>query len=282
MTGTNKMEAVFTSELLNEDLKQEMKTKGTWREGCPVALERLRVVKFAYYDFEEREHEDGEMVVLDAVSEHVKAIFEVLHTIKFPIGKACRIEHYGGSDEMSLADNNSAAFNHREITGGGLPSLHSYGVAIDINPIQNPYIAPQDKRDPTQGFAKVLPAEGLNYLNRTNLRPGMAEGVVEIFAKHGFKVWGGQWNNPIDWQHFQPSRPVAQLLAAMQPEHAEALFNMYVKEHRMLNAVDARNNKLIHFYESNPQQFMEALQAYEDVLAGEVQQAYELIERLMK
>jgi hypothetical protein len=268
---------------LSDGLKQELKDKNIWKDNCPVPLERLRIVKFSYYDFEDVSHDDGEITVMDAVSKHVLTVFKELYKLKFPLSKASGIEHYNGRDEASMADNNTSSFNCREITGGGLPSIHSYGLAIDINPIQNPYIAPDkdQSKTGTQGSIKVLPAAGVDYLNRTNIRPGMSEtrGVREALKKNGFKEWGGAWDNRIDWQHFQPSRAIAQLLAVMSYHDAAILFEMHIKEDKLLNLIDPQANKFIPLYQTNPAQFMKFLKDHPDTLAMEPVKAYSLMNK---
>jgi hypothetical protein len=79
--------------------------------------------------------------------------------------------------------------------------MHSYGLAIDINPVQNPYLSIGEN-----GIVKVHPSAGVEFLNRSNIRPGMLEPVIHIFEKYGFTVWGGKWNNPIDYHHFEVPR----------------------------------------------------------------------------
>jgi hypothetical protein len=274
--------SVFNAEPLSDTIKKEMLVKKTWNPSCPVPFERLRLVTFSYYDFDGTPHDNGELVVLDAVAKPALEILKTLFERKFPIHKARRIEHYEGDDEASMKDNNSSCFNCREITGGGLPSIHSYGLAIDINPLQNPYVAPHDESTVHQGCAKVLPASGISYLNRTNMRPGMAESIKDLFAENGFTIWGGNWNDPIDWQHFQPSRAVAQLLAVMNFEDAFVFFRMYAQQPKMLNAVDAKQNKLVNFYTQNPIKFMQALEHNRDLLKMEPLEAYEAIEKYIK
>jgi hypothetical protein len=83
-----------------------------------------------------------------------------------------------------MDQNNTSAFNHRKITGGGSVSLHGYGVAIDLNPEQNPCIRQAG------GKLTISPRSGEKYLNRKNLRPGMSEAVIEVFAEHGLSGWG--------------------------------------------------------------------------------------------
>ena len=88
--------------------------------------------------------------------------------------------------------------------------MHSYGLAIDINPVQNPFIM----IDKTSNNIKVLPGQSVDFLNRHNKQEGMVEPIVEIFRKYGFSEWGGNWNTPIDYHHFQvPRKAVAELIA---------------------------------------------------------------------
>ena len=107
--------------------------------------------------------------------------------------------------------------------GGGSISLHAYGAAIDINPVQNPYIKRFGAR------LAVSPRAGRGYLDRKNRKEGMAEPVVELFAEHGFSIWGGCWRNPTDYQHFQISRRLAQELARLSAKDAKARFEQHVR-----------------------------------------------------
>jgi len=167
--------------------------KNIWKPACPVPLARLHKCQLSYVDFDGVKHDDGIMVVLDTVSEQVIAIFRELLAQKFPIHSIMPIDVFNGDDEASMAANNSSSFNFREIAGTSKLSMHSYGLAIDVNPLQNPYI--------TGGV--TYPDAGKAYLDRGNIRPGMVEPIVPIFAKHGFDVWGGDWETPKDWHHFQ-------------------------------------------------------------------------------
>ncbi len=115
---------------------------------------------------------------------------------------------------MSMEDNNTSAFNCRATTGKPNEfSLHAYGVAIDINPLQNPYIGFSKENI---GEAFVLPKTATPYVNRIVHAPGSAESIVDIFAAHGFSEWGGHWVDRIDYQHFQVPRAKAELLAKRQ------------------------------------------------------------------
>jgi len=220
---------------------------------CPIDQSRLTTVTFKYYDFSGNVHNDGQIVVLDIVGEHVTEIFAELYTLKFPIHKSQATEFYSGDDTKSMADNNSSSYNCREATGKpGIYSIHSYGLAIDINPIQNPYVGIFNKENST---ATVLPSEGLAYLNRANLRPGMVEPVVHIFRKHGFSVWGGDWDDRIDYQHFQTVRVVAELLAIMPKDEAMQFFMQYVQNPALLNKIPDDDKELLVLYTKSPEEF---------------------------
>ncbi len=190
----------------------------------PVPCEHLSLVTFSYRDFQGRRHDDGNMVVLDAVAPQVQAIFAELLERNFPLQRAQPMEVYRGDDEASMDHNNSSAFNGRPITGGGAWSKHAYGVAIDINPLQNPYIGKD-----AAGQVMVLPAAAGAYASR-KARPGMAEQVLEIFFRHGFLIWGGYWKQPIDYQHFEVgSRDFIARLVALPKDAARAEFASYAQ-----------------------------------------------------
>ncbi len=174
---------------------QSMIDTKAWTSECPVKLESLKLLELKHYDFNGI-IQNGEMVVHSKIADHVLAIFQELLDIKFPIEKIKLIDHYNGNDELSMADNNSSCFNFRKIAGTDRLSNHSYGLAIDINPVQNPYVRIGQEQ------VTISPKSGTCFLNRHNQRPGMLEPVVFIFEKHGF-IWGGLWDSPIDYHHFE-------------------------------------------------------------------------------
>lgn len=237
-------------------VQQEMMDTGVWAPHCPVSLNRLSLVQFSYHDFTGRIHYDGSVVVLDAVASHVENIFRHLFLQRFPIHTAKRMEHFEGSDDASMEANNSSAFNYRPIGGSNIISLHSYGVAIDINPVQNPCLC-HPKIVPNEGYSlmEVWPAEGTEFLNRANQRPGMVEPIVDLFAENGFREWGGTWNDMVDYHHFQLSRSLAELLVAMKREHAEAFFRAYVLDEHILEIQPKLDQK----YTKDPEGFMRKL-----------------------
>jgi hypothetical protein len=132
------------------------------------------------------------------MAHNIMKIFQELFHYHFPINSIKPMEEFNGNDELSMEHNNSSCFNFRPILGTNKLSTHSYGLAIDINPLQNPYIVTNN-----QGAEAIYPANGTNYLDRSIIIPGMVEPVIEIFAKYGFNIWGGNWHTPKDYQHFQ-------------------------------------------------------------------------------
>jgi hypothetical protein len=207
-----------------------MRTAGVLGSAAPLGCERLVRVSFRHVDFDGATR-TGELVVMDALAPQVAAVFDALYRRRFPIARARPLENYRGDDLASMADNNTSAFNARPITGGSRWSLHAYGVAIDLNPLQNPYLSFD-----ASGSAQVLPpAAAATSVNRSETRPGkpartgLAEAVVDLFAEHGFLGWGGDWNTPIDYQHFEPgSRRLVERMAGATPAEAHRLFEARV------------------------------------------------------
>ncbi len=234
--STISTQGVFKKIPIDQALIADMKKKNIWNDNCPVSLDRLNLLSVSYYDFDNKVHHDGKIMVMDAASENTLKIFEALFEHNFPIAKIKLINDYDGNDEAAMADNNTSAFNCRKIVGQEQLSIHSYGLAIDINPVQNPYIL-QFYDDKKKGI-EIYPLQGMLYLNRINLRAGMVENpvsghnynnIVELFKTNGFKIWGGQWNTPIDWHHFQLDRLDAEKLAQLPKQEAKQYFNSLIK-----------------------------------------------------
>lgn len=172
-------------------------TGPVWRRGCPVGLGALRAVRASHVGFDGAAH-DGVLVVHRSRAAGVLRVLRRLYEQHFPIRRMHAIERYGGSDDRSIEADNTSAFNCRRVTGGSGWSEHAYGRAIDLNPIENPYI----HADGTTSHRRSEP-----YLDRDDVRPGMAvEGsaVVAAFGAQGWK-WGGRWSAPVDTQHFSPT-----------------------------------------------------------------------------
>ena len=168
----------------------------SWQPGCPVPIDDLRIIEMNHWGFDGTVHEGGLLMVHEEVVDDVVAAFGEMFDARFPIRRMELIEEYGGSDDASMEADNTSAFNCRPITGSpGRFSIHSYGKAIDINPVENPYV-----RGTT-----VLPPAGAAYLDRGDVRPGMIvknDAVVKAFKNRGFD-WGGSWHSLNDYQHFE-------------------------------------------------------------------------------
>jgi hypothetical protein len=167
----------------------------TWRAGCPVGPDALRSIELVHTDLTGRDRW-GRLVVHRDIAAAVAGAFGELHEGGFRIASIVPIEHFGGDDDASMAANNTSAFNCRPVAGTTRWSEHAYGTAIDLNPVQNPYVR----------GSTVLPSAGRSYLDRNDLRPGMlARGAgVEAFTRLGWG-WGGDWTTLKDYQHVSRS-----------------------------------------------------------------------------
>ncbi len=167
----------------------------SWRPGCPVGPEQLRTVSVSFVGFDGRAH-TGTLVVNRSVTNDVQAVFRRLYAARFLIHRMQPVARFGGSDDRSMAADNTSAFNCRYAVAPGPRrwSVHAYGEAIDVNTVENPYI---------EG-GRVLPPAGRAFTDRGRVRRGMAVAggaLVRAFASVGW-LWGGRWTASPDWQHF--------------------------------------------------------------------------------
>jgi D-alanyl-D-alanine carboxypeptidase len=165
----------------------------SWRPGCPVAPARLRRLRVSYWGFDGRAHM-GTLIVHASVVGDLKKVFRRLYLAEFPIRRMRSVDVYGASDDRSMAADNTSAFNCRFVSGTTRWSMHAYGKAIDVNPVENPYVS----------GSRVQPPAGRAFLNRSNVRRGMAVRggiLVRSFSSVGWK-WGGLWSGSPDYQHF--------------------------------------------------------------------------------
>ncbi|MEJ6748965.1 MAG: M15 family metallopeptidase [Flavobacteriales bacterium] len=153
----------------------------------------LQSVKVAYINLD-GETQMGELIVHHELAEEVVDIFRDIYECRFPIEKMTPINLYDCNDDKSMEDNNTSAFNYRTVSGSRKLSDHSFGRAIDINPLLNPYIR----------RSKVQPENGRKYTDRENHIEGMIQKndcVVQEFKSRGWQ-WGGDWKYSKDYQHF--------------------------------------------------------------------------------
>ena len=183
----------FYYEELSEAIKSRITGK-SYPTDCNVPYSDLRYVKVLHYDFNGNEHE-GELICATEVAQELTNIFYELYLAKYPIEKMVLIDEYRADDIASMKDNNTSCFNYRVIEGSKNLSNHSYGLAIDINPLINPYV----KGD------YVSPKEAKPYVDRSQIKLGMIDKddlCYKLFTKYGWK-WGGSWNTVKDYQHFE-------------------------------------------------------------------------------
>ncbi len=173
----------------------ESELGASYHAGCPVGPEQLRRVTVSYWGFEHVSR-TGAIVVHVDVAAAVVNVFRSLYGAGFVVRSLQPIAAFGGNDDASMAADNTSGFNCRFVVAAGPRrwSVHAYGKAIDVNPIENPYL---------EGGV-VRPPGGAAFLRRSDMRPGMAgPGSVlnNAFARAGW-LWGGRWNSSPDYQHF--------------------------------------------------------------------------------
>ena len=173
------------------DSQTAARMRYSYRSGCPVALRDLRYLTMSYIGWDGASH-TGEMVVHANSVTAVANAFNRMYDQRFPIRRMRLVDDYKGSDDASMADDNTSAFNCRAVSGGSGWSMHAYGQAVDVNPVENPYVH----------AGRVDPPNGKPYATRSPARKGMVtRDVVGDFRVHHWG-WGGYFTNSKDWQHF--------------------------------------------------------------------------------
>jgi hypothetical protein len=174
--------------------QQRAMRRTSWHPGCPVPLSGLRRVIVRRWDWSGRSV-TGTLIVNARVAQSVATVFGKLYALHYPIRRMVPVDAYGGSDFRSIEADNTSAFNCRSATGSSHWSMHAYGEAIDLNPIENPYL--DDGQSSHRASAP--------YENRARRLKGMVhagDAVVSAFAATGWG-WGGSWSGSIqDTQHF--------------------------------------------------------------------------------
>ena len=185
---------------INEYTKQRMIEGKTWRKNCPVDTDDLRYIRLKHRNFY-RSERMGEIIVHKDVAAEVVEIFRELYEIGYPIRQMRLVSDFRGSDYRSIEADNTSAFNCRQVsTGGKKWSKHAYGKAIDINPIENPFV---NKR------GHIAHTESYKYKKRLHKNSSFADKAmlikkdkaIKIFEKYGWK-WGGDFSPYKDYQHF--------------------------------------------------------------------------------
>ncbi|MGM9759506.1 MAG: M15 family metallopeptidase [Parabacteroides sp.] len=195
------MARCFVSEPISDEVFQRMKGR-SYKATCPIPREELRYLKILHRDREGLNHL-GELVCHQTIADDLLAIFRQLYEASYPIEHMVLIDVYEADDIRSMQANNSSAFNFRFIAGTTKLSNHSQGLAIDINPLYNPYV----KRR-SDGSLSVSPKEGRPYADRSRLfayKITADDLCCRLFKAHGF-TWGGDWIHQKDYQHFEKKK----------------------------------------------------------------------------
>lgn len=163
-----------------------------------IPLQDLRYVKIRYVDFDGKK-QNGELICNQKIAQDLVEIFSELYDRQYPLASVRLVDDFGGDDLASMEADNTSCFNFREVTasGGGRHklSLHAYGLAVDLNPLYNPYVKK----------GKILPQSAQPYANRKNANPYRIDHedlAYQLFTSHGF-TWGGDWKSLKDYQHFE-------------------------------------------------------------------------------
>jgi hypothetical protein len=195
--STSPGQTEFRGTISRIDAAQAKRMTGvSWRPGCPVHLRDLRLLRLTHRTFGGGTRV-GRLIVHRDVAADVVKVFRRLHSARFPIRRLVPVDAYGASDFRSIEADNTSAFNCRYVEGTARWSEHAYGRAIDLNPIENPFVS----------NGRTSHRASVPYLDRSRRRPGMAfEGgaVVRAFDAIGWG-WGGRWTSVKDYQHFSAS-----------------------------------------------------------------------------
>lgn len=170
----------------------------SYKKDCTIPYEDLRYLSLQYYDFDGK-IQTGEIICSKLIAEDLIEIFYELYQNEYQIDKIRLVDEYNADDDLSCADNNTSCFNYRTVEGSANLSNHAKGLAIDINPFQNPYITYPN------GKEHISPEGSEPYADRNS---GLSHMITEddlcykLFTEHGFK-WGGHWKSLKDYQHFE-------------------------------------------------------------------------------
>lgn len=187
----------FFYQPITDDVKERIYGL-SYKTDCTIPYEDLRYVSVLYYDFE-NQIQTGEIICNKAIAKDLVEIFYELYCNQYQIDKIRLVDEYNADDDLSCADNNTSCFNYRTVDGSNTLSKHAQGVAIDINPFQNPYVTYPN------GKERISPAGSEPYADRNS---GLSHMITEddlcykLFIEHGF-TWGGHWKTLKDYQHFQ-------------------------------------------------------------------------------
>lgn len=184
---------VFFSQPVPEAVKTRMQGKSL-PETARIGFDELRYLTLYHYDFDGH-IQQGEMVCNKAIAHDLLCIFRTLFAEAYPINSIRLVDDFDASDEASMQANNSSCFNYRTIAGSWRLSQHAFGLAVDINPLQNPCVK----------GSRIRPSTATDYVDRSKQFPHKIDDndlCKKTFESYGFR-WGGRWRSVKDYQHFE-------------------------------------------------------------------------------
>ena len=193
VTETAPAEPVFTSEPIPAAVEARMRGV-SYPDDAEVKLSDLRFLRLSYVDFEGVD-QIGELVCNQAIADDLLAIFKALYEARYPIRSIRLIDDFGGDDIASMEADNTSCFNYRVVAGTKTLSKHARGMAVDINPLENPCVR----------SAGVSPPGGATFADRSRAFPHKIDRddlCCRLFLERGF-TWGGSWRTVKDYQHFE-------------------------------------------------------------------------------
>ncbi len=193
------IDSCFKAYPINDIIFARMEGK-SYKKNCTIPLSSLRYLRVLHRNVEGKT-QLGEIICSQTIATDLLHIFRKLYEAGYKIERITLIDNYNADDETSMRANNTSCFNFRVVSGTTKLSKHAQGLAIDINPLYNPYIHLNN--------GKVEPTTGKPYAhNRANLRNAKVPIIdthdlcYRLFIQHGFR-WGGSWRTVKDYQHFE-------------------------------------------------------------------------------
>ena len=189
---------IFRADTLSDAVFSRMQGR-SYPSNCTVSRDELRLLTLTYCDFNGATQQ-GELVCNKAIAQDLIEIFRELYRQRYPIARISLIDDFDADDEQSMQANNTSCFCYRAVTGSKKLSKHALGLAIDLNPLQNPYV--KRRQD---GTLIVQPKTARFYANRSRnfkYKITRKDLAYRLFTQHGFR-WGGDWKSLKDYQHFE-------------------------------------------------------------------------------
>jgi hypothetical protein len=202
---------------------------------------------------------------MDAIAPYLAKAFSELYARKYSLEPM-----NDGAADMSNEVGNTSSFKCRAMTGGDGYSLHSFGLAVDVNVSRNPYIGSYEKNTAYNSVGNLIPKNltSLHYLDRTLHENGMNEAIVDVMKKYGFLEWGGNWEDRIDYMHFQVPTNVVYNIVRMDKRTGEEMVNLIIQFPDSAKKM-SQDTRWIYLYNMQHKSFMVSLKKYFPLLKTE-------------